>query len=612
MKKNDLLSGNEAVARGAIEAGIEFVASYPGTPSTEITEALISLKEKLGYPVHIEWSVNEKVAFEAAYGASIVGLRSLVGTKHLGMNVLSDSLTVAALSGVNGGLVVVCADDTQPYSSQTAIDSRYYSLLSNLPLIEPSTPQEAKDLTKLSFGLSERFMLPFIVRLTQRIAHGYSDVRIGRVCLRKPTKRKFSINSRYILLPSTAFDRKKWLENQMNKLAKNIDCSTFARTIYSSGNKMGIIGVGIGATLAKYVIEKLDVKDVKIFKLLSVNPLPKKRILKFAKSVEKILVLEDGDPIVEERIRNLLFMSKIKKEVRGREDGSIKGIGELTPESLQAVLPLYIKSTKPSTFYSASTSGFCAGCPHMASFYVIKEVKNLWEKRYGEKIIIVGDRGCYNQAAKPPFKCIDVCMNMGSSIGIGYGMSKAGISQPIIAVIGDSTLFHSGIPPLLNALFENTKLCVVILDNECTAMTGGQPNPSSKVSATGEKRNKIFIEDLLRSLGFSYIDVINPFRVEESKNVLLKALNMNGISIVIFRHECALQKKKFETTSRTIYEINKDKCKRCKKCVNATGCEAIKIKGKDVVIDPIICTGCGLCASICQFSAIRGVKSGEK
>jgi indolepyruvate ferredoxin oxidoreductase alpha subunit len=368
---------------------------------------------------------------------------------------------------------------------------------------------------------------------------------------------------------------------------------------------LGIIGVGVGATLAYTLQRRLKISRVKILKLLVTNPLPQHQILKFAKSVEKILVLEDGDPIVESKIKNLLFTYGINRKIMGKESGDIKKVGELTPGSF-----LFLRSLKVGRNYSFTPkemAGFCAGCPHRASFYVIKEVRKIWEKRYGNRIIIIGDRGCYNQGAKPPFNCMDVCMNMGSSIGISYGLSKSGIGNPIIAIIGDSTFFHSGIPPLLNSLFEGGKICVVVLDNECTAMTGGQPNPSSRISSTGEKRSKIFIEELLRGLNIKYIDVINPFEIEKAKKSLLNALMSKEMSIIIFRQTCAEQERKLLKTDEVRYEINNSKCKKCKKCINEIGCPAIRVEGNNIFIDPSVCTGCGLCVSICPFSAIRRI-----
>lgn len=598
--------GDEAIARGAVEAGVRFVASYPGTPSTEITTALVEYSKK--YKFHVEWSANEKVAFEAAYGASLSGLRALVGTKHLGMNVLSDSLLVAAYGGVRGGLVVACIDDSHPYSSQNAMDSRYYCLLAHIPCLEPSTPNEAKELIKIAFELSEKFSLPIVFRATQRIAHARGLVKTEEITSYnlEVTPKFVKDKSRFVLLAKEAYERKKWLFNQMKEIEKKLE--TFgAETIYDAGNKLGVVGVGIGAAYAKYVAEALGVEGIKILKLNLSNPLPKKALTNFAEKVDEILVLEDGDPIVERALRNLFAIEGIRKYVRGKDDSTVSYFGELDPDKVSEAFALlgFIKNNvetfEPKVAVTRS-GGLCAGCPHMASYYVVKEV--LRQRGGG---IVAGDRGCYNQGAKFPLEALDTCMDMGASIGIAYGISKAGVKEPVIAVIGDSTFFHAGLPALANATYNHARFTITIFDNGWTSMTGQQPSFSTGLTASGTSTNRLFPELLAKDLGASFVEVVDPFDVDRAKEVLSKALNIDGVSVVVFRHECALQEERrlrSQGTKRKPYFVDPSKCTGCKLCLAKTGCQALRFSNGKMTIEAESCTACGLCSYVCPSDAI--------
>ncbi|MGB9806224.1 MAG: thiamine pyrophosphate-dependent enzyme [Thermoproteota archaeon] len=602
----ELMLGDEAIARGAVEAGVRFVASYPGTPSTEITTALVEYAKK--YKFHVEWSANEKVAFEAAYGASLSGLRALVGTKHLGMNVLSDSLLVAAYGGVRGGLVITCIDDSHPYSSQNAMDSRYYCLLAHIPCLEPSSPNEAKELTKFAFELSEKFSLPVVLRATQRIAHARGLVKteeINNYDL-SITPKFVKDKSRFVLLAKEAYERKKWLFNQMKEIEKEL--STFgAEVIYDTGSKLGVVGVGIGAAYAKYVAEELGIEGIKILKLNLSNPLPKRALIDFAEKVDEVLVFEDGDPIVEHAIRNLFAIEDIRKHVRGKDDSIVSSFGELDPDKvsesfvLMGLVKNNIEVFEPRATVTRS-GGLCAGCPHMASYYVIKEV--LRQRGGG---IITGDRGCYNQGAKFPLEALDTCMDMGASIGIAYGISKAGVKEPIIAVIGDSTFFHAGLPALANATYNHAKFTITIFDNGWTSMTGQQPSFSTGLTAVGMPTNRLFPELLAKDLGVSFVEVVDPFDVDRAKEILNKALDHEGVSVVVFRHECALQEERrlrAQGIKRKPYVVDPKKCTGCRLCLTKTGCQALRFSDGKMTIDGELCTACGLCAYVCPFDAI--------
>lgn len=605
--KEKIVLGNEAIALGALEAGVQFVASYPGTPSTEITAYLAKYACK--YLFHVEWSTNEKVAFEAAYGASLSGFRSLVGTKHLGMNVLSDSLLTSAYAGVKAGLVIACVDDTHPYSSQNAMDSRYYCQLAHIPCIEPSTIMEAKNLTKLAFRVSEEYSLPVVIRVTQRIAHARGTVKIESIS--KYEKRfapKFEKDKiRFVLLPKIAFERKKWLFQQVEKIQH--DTKNFkTEIIFDSGNKLGIIGVGIGASYAKYITEELGLDKIQIIRLNLSYPLPKNMLINFIKNVDEVLVFEDGDPIVERGLRNLLSIERITRMVRGKDDKTVESIGELDPDKIiDALSKLRIINLKKNSKLDIRTvtrlGGLCAGCPHMASYYVINEVLKSMEGS-----IVVGDRGCYNQGAKYPLEALDICMNMGASIGIAYGLAKTGMKKPIVAVIGDSTFFHAGLPALANALYNDAKFTIIIFDNGWISMTGQQPSLSSGVKATGETALKFYPEKIAKALGASFIKVINPFYIDRAKIILSEALKQKETSIIVFRHECALQegkRLKNEDKKRAHLHIDYNKCATCKLCLSKTGCQALIFSDGKMGIDELNCTGCGLCKNICPCNAIK-------
>jgi indolepyruvate ferredoxin oxidoreductase alpha subunit len=380
------------------------------------------------------------------------------------------------------------------------------------------------------------------------------------------------------------------------------------KVIFDGGTELGVIGVGVGAAYAKYVAEELKLNKLRILKLSLTYPLPKSSLINFVSGVDKVLVLEDGEPIVERLLRNLLDIEGITKLVLGKDNNIVESIGELDPDKIVNALSKlrkikFKKNSKPILKSITRLGGLCAGCPHMASYYVIKEV--LRNKGGG---IVVGDRGCYNQGANYPLEVLDTCMNMGASIGVAYGLAKVGIKKPIIAIIGDSTFFHAGLSTLANACYNNAKFVVIILDNGWISMTGHQPSLSSGIKANGKPTLRIYPEKIAKAIGVSFIKVVDPFDVNMAKNILRMALEKGGVSMVIFRHECTLQEQRRlrnKDEKKSTFYIDDKKCIGCKLCLSETGCPALIFNGRKMGIDESVCTGCGLCAYICKFNAIQ-------
>lgn len=614
-----LLMGNEAIARGAIEAGVQVATSYPGTPASEIMGALSRVAKKFG--VYVEWSTNEMVAFEVAYAASLSGLRSMVSFKHLGFNWVLDPLLVSAYTGVNGGLVAVTADDPHPYSSQNAEDTRYYVRISKVPCLEPSDIQEAKDFLPIAFKLSEGLQLPVIVRVTNRISHTRGDVVLGPLNneRRSPVfKKDFK---RYVMIAPYARQRHPWLNEQYRKAAELAEASPLNRLEVKEGAELGIIASGVAYLYVKEALKQLNITDkASVLKLSFTNPIPKKLIANFLRKVRKVLVVEEIEPIIENEVKAVAFDHGLNPKIYGRSTGHIPLEFELTPEKImQAVADILSPMAMDllnnddvkkmlNPLAPPRTPFLCPGCPHRASYYAIKKAL----KKNRKEGIIVGDRGCYNQGVHPPLQAIDTCICMGASIAMACGFYHAGVEEPVIAVIGDSTFFHAGIPALINAVHNKANMTLVVLDNQWTAMTGHQPSPSTGMTATGEETKRLLIEDVANACGVDFVKVVDPYNVNEAVEALREAVNHNLPAVVICRHTCALQEERFlrrRGESRPPYKVNESLCVGCKVCVTEFGCPAMEWKGDDKAwIDPSKCVGCGVCSQICLRSAIgRGL-----
>ncbi|MEM4785439.1 MAG: indolepyruvate ferredoxin oxidoreductase subunit alpha [Desulfurococcaceae archaeon] len=611
-----LLMGNEAIARGALEAGICFAAQYPGTPSTEIMETLVEVAKDVG--IHVEWSVNEKVAFEAAYAAAIAGVKSLTAMKHVGLNVASDILMSSAYSGVNAGFVIVTADDPNQHSSQNEQDNRWYGLLAHLPVVEPSSPRDAYRLIKEAYSLSEKYMSPVIFRTTTRISHTRQLIEYDcDIPLTKKCKGVFERNiERWVLVPAHGRKQKQRMMNIWHSIIENEGVEPFIK-IENPGMRKVVFAPGISYV---YVDEVLDLMNLKneytVVKINLTVPLPYKPIVDVLKEAERAIVVEELDPVVEMQIKKIAYDNGFNVEIYGKN--IVPENGELNTEIVYSVIsrfegkvnsPLWrsigLLKTEPSI--PPRPPVLCAGCPHRNTFYILKVSAN---KAGLKNTVYTGDIGCYTLGYQKPFETQMTSFEMGGGIGIAYGLSHV-IDEPVIGVVGDSTFFHACIPQSINIIYNKGRAIVVVLDNYYTSMTGHQPHPGTGLSATGEDAPRILVEKILDSIGFKTY-VINPMNVRESIETVYKAFKeyQEGKPVaIVSRLKCALQAlrdARRKNIKLPVYNILEDKCRGCMACINLLGCPAIYLppEGVKPVILEDICVGCGLCAYVCPFKAI--------
>lgn len=572
MKK--LMLGNEGVARGAYEAGVRVATAYPGTPSTEITESIAEYDD-----IYAEWSPNEKVALEVAIGASIGGARAIVSMKHVGLNVAADPLFTVSYTGVNGGLVIVVADDPGMHSSQNEQDSRYYARSAHIPMLEPSDSQEAKDFVKMAFEISEKYDTPVFIRMTTRVAHSQSLVEIAdrEPIPLKEYKKDFS---KYVMMPGMARKRHIVVEERMKRLQE--DCSSFSINRIEEGDKsIGIITSGVVYQYAKEAFP-----NASFLKLGMIHPLPKKLIEEFASKVEKVYVLEELEPVIEEQIRSWGI------DVIGKELFSVQGeySAKLIEERIKRVEVQKVSAEN----LPMRPPVLCPGCPHRAAYYVIKKLK----------LHVMGDIGCYTLGALPPLETVDACVCMGASIGMAHGVAKArgkDFAKKTVAVIGDSTFIHSGITGLIDIVYNNGIATVIILDNSTTAMTGHQDHPATGRTIKGEPAPVLNLVELVKAVGIKNVRVVDPFDLEGSERILREETQKEEPSVIIFKRPCALLDKTFETP----LQIDSSACRRCGLCLRL-GCPAIENKDEGrITINYALCNGCGLCERVCKFNAIR-------
>ena len=569
MKK--LLLGDFAVARGAYEAGVKVATAYPGTPSTEITEELSRYDD-----VYSEWSPNEKVAMEVAVGSSIHGARTIVSMKHVGLNVASDPLFTAAYTGVNAGLVVAVADDPSMFSSQNEQDTRMIARAANVPVIEPSDSQEAKDFTKFAFEVSEKYDTPVILRITTRVAHSQSMVEL---CDREdiPVKPYEKDIAKYVMMPANAIRKHVVVEERLNKLSSDSNGFAINKVEYKD-KKLGVICAG---GVYQYVKEALP--NASVLKLGMVYPLPYDMAKEFAESVERCIVIEELEPHIE----GLLKLHGINVEGKNiftrQGEFSVNMIKEkILGEKIEAV-PAQIPARPPV---------LCAGCPHRGVFYTLKRLK----------LNVMGDIGCYTLGAVPPLAAIDSTVCMGASIGMAIGADKADPEayKNTVAVIGDSTFIHSGITGLVDAVYNKANVTVIILDNRTTGMTGHQNNPANGKTIKNEETYELDLAKLSLAVGADSVRTVDPYDLQAFEDAVKEELARGGVSVIISKRPCVLLTKKLYKG----FAVDKDACKNCKACMRL-GCPAINSTEEGIKIDTSLCTECGLCQKVCRFGAIK-------
>ncbi len=593
-----LLSGNEALALGAYHAGVRVATAYPGTPSTEILETIARFDD-----VYAEWSTNEKVALEVALGASYAGVRSLVSMKHVGLNVASDPFMAASTTGVDAGMVIISADDPGMHSSQNEQDNRNYARLAKVPVLEPSDSQEAYEFMSYAFDISERFDTPVLVRTTTRISHSKSVVRTerSRIVPDRPVGFQCKVE-KYVMMPVYARLRHPIMEDRVVKLADFAETFPLNRVLWGECS-LGVVTSGVAYQYAREVFPQAS-----FLKLGMVYPLSENLIRHFAAQVDRLIVVEELDPFLEESIRAMGV------GVSGKE--FIPRVGELNPDIIEeGARGIGLLGESPARPRLETAPGLpkrppllCPGCPHTGLFFVLSNLgrrsrlpKSRSRAPKEPRLIITGDIGCYTLGTYPPLNAMDTCACMGASIGQALGMEKAGVSRKVVAVIGDSTFMHSGITPLVDAVYNKGQLTVVILDNGTTAMTGHQPHPGSGISAQGKETKAVGLESLVRGMGISDVRVVGAFDISGLRGVVRSSLASPELSVIIVRGACSVGAPRSSGTM----VVDTERCNQCEMCL-LVGCPAIQREGKQIYIDATLCVGdaCTICQQVCPQQAI--------
>ena len=567
-----LLLGNEAVARGLYEAGCAVASSYPGTPSTEITECLTKYGE-----IYSEWAPNEKVALEVAFGASLAGKRSFAGMKHVGLNVAADPLFTMSYTGINAGLVIAVADDQGMHSSQNEQDSRHYAIAAKVPMLEPADSEECLEFAKYAYELSEKYDTPVILRMCTRIAHSQSITDTGDRT--EPPEREYNKDiTKYVMMPAFAKARHHVVEQRTAALTALAE-DTFLNRIEQGGTDLGVITSG---TAYQYIKEVFG-DTVSVLKLGMVNPLPEKLIRNFAKKMKKLLVVEELDGVIEDHCR------KLGITVTGKDVFPVTD--EFSQNLIAEKLGAKIKSGKTlDEIIPMRPPVMCAGCPHRGIFYVLSKLK----------ATVLGDIGCYTLGASAPLSAMDTTLCMGSSISSLHGFNKAG-GKNCVAVIGDSTFMHTGLGGLSDIAYNRSDSTVIILDNSITGMTGHQDNPTTGFNIKGESAGKIDLELLCKSLGIPRVRIIDPYNLEACESAIKEEMEAAGASVIIARRPCVLLKT---VEAKPPLKANNDKCIGCTACMKI-GCPAISMKDKKASVDPTLCVGCGVCVQLCKPGALE-------
>ena len=606
----EFLMGNEAIALGAIAAGVNLIAGYPGTPSSEVLETAAKHRSE---DIYVEWSVNEKAALEVAAGASYTGARSLVTMKQVGLNVASDPLMSLEYVGIKGGMVVLVADDPGPISSQTEQDTRHFAAFSKLPCFDPTSAQEAYEMIQEAFEYSEEYGTPVFFRPTTRVCHGYASIEIkDEEEYTSHTAEGFvKDSSRWVIFPRLSYQNHKKIEARNAALSEVF--SNYSRNkIYPAGEKnrtsrKGISTSGISFTYALETLETLGM--TRLLKVATPHPFPEKLAVEFLEGLDEVLCIEELDPVLERELTYLCGKYHLPVKIYGKLTGHTANAGENTRDSVYQNISDYlgisacraeaVSACEDTSFVAPPTLPIrppvlCAGCPHRASFYAVKAAMK------GRKTIFCGDIGCYTLGNAMPLDMVDTCLCMGAGLGIAQGIGHIEPDTSCFAFVGDSTFFASAITGVINAVYNQANMTLIILDNSTTAMTGHQPHPGTGCTMMGKLVQKINIESVLRGIGITTIETVNPLDHKAAVSCVKRTADLPGVKAIIFKSPCIA----IDKPEAPLF-VEEESCISCKKCIRELGCPALVIQNNKVTIDASLCTGCTLCAQLCPTGAIQ-------
>lgn len=602
----EFLMGNQAIALGALAAGVRLVAGYPGTPSTEVLETVAKNRQENTY---VEWSVNEKSAMEVGAGAAYTGARTMVTMKQVGLNVAADPLMSLEYIGVKGGMVILVADDPGPISSQTEQDTRHFARFSKLPCFDPSTVQEAYDMVQEAFEYSEKYGTPVFFRSTTRVSHGYASIQVKDVEEYKNVEPEGFVKDtkRWVIFPKLSYQAHINIEARNEELAK--DFSKYERNLLLPAEdsckelKKGIATGGFNYT---YVTEAMaNLGQLRELKVSTPHPFPEQLAVEFLTGLEEVLCIEELDPVIERELIYIAGKYHLPVKILGKLSHHVKNSGENTRDSVLADIAAFMGRQLPEQEENGQAVPMpelpvrppvlCAGCPHRASFYAVKKAMQ------GRKTIFCGDIGCYTMGNAMPLDMVDTCLCMGAGLGIAQGVGHIEPDTSCFAFVGDSTFFAAAIPGVVNAVYNQAEMTLVVLDNSTTAMTGHQPHPGTGHTMMGEVVAKVNIEAVLQGIGVTAVETVNPLDLAKSIEVVRKMAGLPGVKAIIFKYPCiAITKPEGKMA------VDRDKCVGCRKCIREIGCPGLIIRDGQVTIDESLCTGCGLCSQICPFEAIGG------
>ena len=598
----EFLMGNEAIAMGAIAAGVNLVCGYPGTPSTEVLETVAKHRPEGTY---VEWSVNEKTAMEMAGGAAYGGARALVTMKQMGLNVASDPLMCLSYIGVKGGLVVLVADDPGPISSQTEQDTRRFAAFAKVPVFDPSSAQEAYDMIQEAFALSEAYGMPVFLRPTTRVSHGYASIRVKdpEEYTRTVPEGFVKDSRRWVIFPRLSYQNHIKIEQRNERLAEAFSASPRNFILPAEGKMKDCRrGIATGGFSYTYAMEARE--QAGAFPLLKIGnpyPFPEGKAVEFLKDLDEVLCIEELDPVIEQALIYVCGKYGLKTRILGKQTGHMPTAGENTRDSVANAIRLFLglKAVKPAEdtppALPVRPPVLCAGCPHRASFYAVKQAMK------GQKTIFCGDIGCYTLGNAQPLDMVDTCLCMGAGLGIAQATSHLEPDTACFAFVGDSTFFASAIPGVVNAVYNQASFTLIVLDNSTTAMTGHQPHPGTGRTMMGEIVHCISIENILKGIGVETVETVDPLNHALAVETVRRVSALPGVKAIIFKSPCVVLARPQGRVT-----IDPEKCIGCRKCIREIGCPGLSFDGKKAVVDPAQCTGCSLCSQICPVQAIAG------